>query len=202
MSWWGVFPRSREARHPSFYKKKLARDTFHTRKQKASNTHTTHRSYSLLHHNAEPILESRTSLPSGWEAGRKQAIAYILRAIFSIMNTTSTQSFVPEDAPKICTYVFKILEDGEHEDNADVMRNNIQSLLGSDHEVISLSKMRFSPLCTDDSSVFQHVIKVKTNSPTHVATKFMGNNWVREDHILFKASSPLVPINNSENNNT
>jgi len=130
-------------------------------------------------------------------------IAYIFRAIFSMMNTTSTPSFVPEDAPKICTYVFKILEDGEYEDNSDVMRNSIQSLLGSDHEVISLSKMKFSPLCTDDSSVFQHVIKVKTNSPTHVATKFMGNNWVREDHILFKSnSSPLVPINNSENNNT
>lgn len=113
----------------------------------------------------------------------------------------STKSTAREDiTPQICTYVLKIQYDEEHEDNADIIKDSIQSLLGSEHEVISLSKMRFSTPSTDDSSVFQHVIKVKTNSPTHVATKFMGNDWVREDHILFKASRPSsLTINISEN---
>jgi hypothetical protein len=115
------------------------------------------------------------------------------------MSTISTHSFDAQDvSPKICTYVFKIKGDEKDADNADIIRSNIQSLLGSEHEVVSLSKMRFSSLCTDDSSVFQHVMKVKTNSPTYVATKFMGNDWVREDHILFKASNPLLPTDSSE----
>jgi len=120
------------------------------------------------------------------------------------MSTISNQSPVEHDTTqKICTYVFKIKGDDEHTDNADLIRNNIQSLLGSEHEVISLSKMKFSSLCTDDSSVLQHVIKVKTNSPTHVATKFMGSDWVREDHILFKANrQEALPNNNLENNST
>mmetsp|Transcript_15372 Transcript_15372/g.31192 ORF Transcript_15372/g.31192 Transcript_15372/m.31192 type:complete len:119 (-) Transcript_15372:194-550(-) len=113
--------------------------------------------------------------------------------------TTKSTAVREDTTPQICTYVFKIQDDDEHEDNADVIKNSIQSLLGSEHEVISLSKMRFSAPSTDDSSIFQHVIKVKTNSPTHVATKFMGNNWVREDHILFKAGRPSIPTNISEN---
>ena len=105
---------------------------------------------------------------------------------------------VTEDAtPQICTYVFRIQDDNENEDNADVLHNSIQSILGSEHEVISLSKMRFSTIAHDESSVFQHVIKVKTNSPTHVATKFMGNNWVREDHILFKACTSQLVTNDN-----
>jgi hypothetical protein len=47
---------------------------------------------------------------------------------------------VREDTPQICTCVFKIQDDEEHEDNADIIKNSIQSLLGSEHEVISLSK--------------------------------------------------------------
>eukprot|EP00957_Ditylum_brightwellii_P122190 9317824-Ditylum_brightwellii.AAC.1 len=109
----------------------------------------------------------------------------------------STKSTAREDiTPQICTYVFKIQDDEEHADNADIMKCSIQSLLGSEHEVISLSKMRFSTPSTNDTSVFQHVIKVKTNSPTHVATKFMGSHWVREDHILFKASRPTSHTGN------
>ena len=91
--------------------------------------------------------------------------------------------------PKMCTYVFKIKGDDKHEDNADTMKDSMQSLLGCDHKVVSLSKMKILSLSTDDCSTFQQVIKVKTNSPTHVATMFMGNDWVREDHILFKSTN-------------
>lgn len=86
--------------------------------------------------------------------------------------------------PQICTYVFRIQDDDENEDNAAELQNSIQSDLGSEHEVLSLSKMRFSTVSGNDT-IFQHVLKVKTNSPTYIATKFMGNDWVREDHILF-----------------
>ena len=108
--------------------------------------------------------------------------------------------FVKEDAaPQICTYVFRIQDDNENEDNADELQNSVQSILGTEHEVISLSKMRISTIATVESSdAFQHVIKVKTNSPTHVATKFMGNNWVREDHILFRACLPSLATSTSE----
>jgi hypothetical protein len=103
------------------------------------------------------------------------------------------------ETPQICTYVFKIqYDDDEHEDNADMIKNSIQSLLGSEHEVMSLSKMKFNTPSTDDYSFLQHVIKVKTNSPTHVATKFMGNDWVREDHTLFKAR-PRTDISDNTN---
>jgi len=101
---------------------------------------------------------------------------------------------------QICTYVIKIQDDEEHEGNADIIRNNFQTILGSEHEVTSLSKMRFSS--PDDLSNFQYVIKVKTNSPTYVATMFLGNGWVREDHILFKASesSPHTKISENSKN--
>ena len=92
---------------------------------------------------------------------------------------------------QLCTYVFKIESDDEDKDDSDEIRNYIQSLLGHDHEVISASKMSFSTLRTDDSSVLQHVIKVKTNASTEVAEKIMGSDWVREDHILFKGNKPL-----------
>jgi len=101
------------------------------------------------------------------------------------------------ETPQICTYVCNIQDD---EDNADNIKRRFQSLLGSEHEVMSLSKMRFSAPSADDYSVLQHVIKVKTSSPTHVAIKFMGNQWVREDHILFKTTSgPTPPTNISDN---
>ena len=103
------------------------------------------------------------------------------------------------ETPQICTYIFKIQhDDDEHEDNADLMKNKVQSLLGSEHEVMSLSKMKFNTRSTDDSSFLQHVIKVKTNSPTHVAAQFMGNDWVREDFILFKAR-PRADISDNAN---
>ena len=99
-------------------------------------------------------------------------------------DTTTTQ--------QMCTYVFEIEDDDENEDNAAVLQNSIQSYLGSDHEVLSLNKMGFST-DSDDHTTFQHVLKVKTNSPTYVATKLLGNNgWVREDHILFKARQRTV----------
>lgn len=101
---------------------------------------------------------------------------------------------------QICTYVFKIQSEQEDIDDSDEIRTSIQSLLGPDHEVISASKMKFSTLCTDDSPVSQHVIKIKTKMPTHVATKFMGGEWVREDHVLFKASKPLIHTNIFRNN--
>lgn len=100
---------------------------------------------------------------------------------------------------QICTYVFKIESDDEDRDDSDEIRNYIQSLLGPDHEVISASKMSFSTLRTGDSSVLQHVLKVKTNAPTEVAEKVMGSDWVREDHILFKGSKPLNISDNNEN---
>jgi hypothetical protein len=101
---------------------------------------------------------------------------------------------------QICTYVFKIESDDEYRDDSDEIRNYIQLLLGPDHEVISASKMSFSTLRTDDSSsVLQHVVKVKTNAPTEVAEKFMGSDWVREDHILFKGSKPLKIFDKNEN---
>ena len=91
---------------------------------------------------------------------------------------------VEEDTTKkVCIYVFRLEDDDENEDNAAELQTSIQSILGSEHEVLSLSKMRFG---TPDETIFQHVVKVKTNSPSYVATKFMGNDWVREDHILFK----------------
>jgi hypothetical protein len=101
-------------------------------------------------------------------------------------------SAVEEDTRKKCTYVFAIEDDDEDQDNEALLQNVIQSILGSEHEVLSLVKMRF---CTNDSVEFQHVLKVKTNSPSYVATKFMGNDWVREDHILFKAKSPQAREN-------
>ena len=100
-------------------------------------------------------------------------------------------SSVEEDnTAKLCTYVFAIEDDDENEDNEAILQNVIQSILGSEHEVLSLVKMRFSTINSEPE--FQHVLKVKTNSPEYVATKFMGNNWVREDHILFKAKSPPI----------
>jgi hypothetical protein len=150
------------------------------------------------HHSLSGISSPTTSFTLG--------VTNTSTNFFRVLSTMSTKSTVREDiTQQICTYVFKIQDDEEHENNADIIKNNIQSILGSEHEVISVSKMRFSTPSTDDSSVFQFVIKVKTNSPTHVATKFMGNDWVREDHILFKASRPasLPPTNISENaNNT
>ncbi len=108
-------------------------------------------------------------------------------------DTTTTQ--------QMCTYVFEIEDDDENEDNAAVLQNSIQSYLGSDHEVLSLNKMGFST-DSDDDTTFQHVLKVKTNSPTYVATKLLGNNgWVREDHILFKARQQTVRTSDFENKN-
>lgn len=91
---------------------------------------------------------------------------------------------------QICTYVFRIENDDEDRDDSDEIRNELQTLLGPDHEVISSSKMKFSSQCTDNSSFLQHVVKIKTNAPSHVAAKF-GSDWVREDYILFKSIIPF-----------
>ena len=117
----------------------------------------------------------------------------ILQKLFNKMVDTDVSTL------QICTYVFKIESDDEDRDDSDEIRNYIQSLLGPDHEVISASKMSFSTLRTGDSSVLQHVLKVKTNAPTEVAEKVMGSDWVREDHILFKGSKPLNISDNNEN---
>ena len=125
---------------------------------------------------------------------RQSQLELITKFINFVIRTMSKEN----ETPQICTYVCKIQE--ENEDNADIIKSSLQLLLGPEHEVMSLTKMRFCAPSTDDSSVLQHVIKVKTSSPTHVATKFMGNNWVREDHILFKDTSrPSLPTNISDN---
>ena len=113
----------------------------------------------------------------------------------------SSGPIIREDTtPRVCTFVFKIKNDAEELDDEELMKNGIQSLLGSEHEVIALDRMRLSRPSVDDTVLFRHVIKVRTCSPTYVATKFMGNNWVREDHILFKSSiEASLPIDNIGN---
>jgi hypothetical protein len=90
--------------------------------------------------------------------------------------------------PITCTYIFRIdseTEDGEA--NPDETRTRIQSYIGSEHEVISASRIRLNATHTGNSTVLHHVVKIKTSAPTDVATKLMGDAWDREDHILFTA---------------
>jgi hypothetical protein len=87
--------------------------------------------------------------------------------------------------PITCTYVFRFDREDDNATPAET-RAIIQSYLGSEHEVLSSSKLQFNTIDTDNSSIIHHVVKVKTCAPTDVATKLMGNAWVRQDHILFK----------------
>jgi hypothetical protein len=101
--------------------------------------------------------------------------------------------------PQTCTYVFRFDEDDTA--SPDETRTILQSYLGSAHEVVSASRLKFNTTQTNNTSVIHHVVKVKTCAPTEVAIKLIGNNaWVREDHILFKAlpSSPSTKTTTKE----
>ena len=90
--------------------------------------------------------------------------------------------------PITCTYVFRIdSEREEDEASPEGTRRLIQSHLGSEHEVLAADRMRFNTNVPDKPTIVQHVIRIKTCAPEHVATKLMGNSWAREEHILFKA---------------
>ena len=98
--------------------------------------------------------------------------------------------------PQICTYVFRIQsEKDDREEDPNETRESIQNFIGSEHEVYSVSKMKFGTICAANSSVINHVIKIKTHAPTYVANKFMGHDWVREDHVIFKAGRPTAAHN-------
>ena len=84
---------------------------------------------------------------------RQSQLELITKFINFVIRTMSKEN----ETPQICTYVCKIQE--ENEDNADIIKSSLQLLLGPEHEVMSLTKMRFCAPSTDDSSVLQHVIK-------------------------------------------
>ena len=100
----------------------------------------------------------------------------------------STPSMEATATLKTCTYVLR-MDAGTEDENPDEIRSMLQSYLGSEHEVISLNRMRFNDSGTtySDDSEIHHVLSIKTRSPSEVATKLMGSAWERKDHILFKA---------------
>lgn len=107
------------------------------------------------------------------------------------MSLLSPSKNINTRIPQTCTYVFRIDEDDTA--TPSETRTLLQSYLGSAHEVVSASRLKFNTTHIDNTSVIHHVVKVKTYAPTEVATKLIGDNaWVRQDHILFKAK-PTSP---------
>jgi hypothetical protein len=103
------------------------------------------------------------------------------------MSIMSTPYIEATTMLQTCTYVLRIDAGTEDGENPDETRSLLQSYLGSEHEVISLNRMRFNDTIYSDDSEIHHVLSIKTRSPTEVATKLMGDRWVRKDHILFTA---------------
>jgi hypothetical protein len=65
---------------------------------------------------------------------------------------------------------------------SDDIKTRLQSLLGSDHEVVSTNKLKFN---TQD--VIQNVVVVRTGAPALVATRLLGNSWVTDNYTIYKA---------------
>ena len=65
---------------------------------------------------------------------------------------------------------------------SDDIKTRLQSLLGSDHEVVSTNKLKFN---TQD--VIQNVVVVRTCAPALVATRLLGNSWVTDNYTIYKA---------------
>jgi hypothetical protein len=72
------------------------------------------------------------------------------------------------------------------DDNPETTQAILQHILGPQHEVVSASTLSF-PNSTDpdDASVMHHIVKINTPTPDGIATRLMGENWVRKDHILY-----------------
>ena len=92
-------------------------------------------------------------------------------------------------APQTCSYVLRI-DSVDESASKDDIRRMIQSFLGNDHEVISVDRMKFHSVAKNDSSSIQNVVKVKTCAPSLVATKLIGNTWVRSEHVIYKSLPP------------
>lgn len=83
-----------------------------------------------------------------------------------------------------CTYVFKM--DADEMSDPEVTRVMLQQILGPEHEVVSASSLSFpnSP-DEDDAKWKHHVVKINTPTPDGIATRLMGEDWVRKDHIMY-----------------
>lgn len=90
----------------------------------------------------------------------------------------------------LCTYVYRVNGESVNANaTTEESQSILQSYLGNEHEVISIDSMNLNTIRNADSNsqVIHHVIKIRTHDPEYVAMKLMGDAWVREDHILFKA---------------
>lgn len=91
----------------------------------------------------------------------------------------------------LCTYVYRVHSESVNaEATPEQSQSLLQTYLGNEHEVVSVESMNLNTRRNVDSNsnVIHHVIKIKTHDPEYVAVKLMGDSWVREDHILFKAT--------------
>eukprot|EP00984_Skeletonema_dohrnii_P034607 scaffold33607_cov84-Skeletonema_dohrnii-CCMP3373.AAC.1 len=142
-----------------------------------------------LYHTISSPQKRCASLPALWK--RSNTTTYLHHYCTSLLLKTMNPSNINSvgNAPRLtCTYVMRI-ERATEEDmtTPEQARLLLQNFLGPEHEVMSANRMRFNTIHTDNSCIDHHVIKVRTCMPEAVATRLIGNTWVKEEHILFKA---------------
>eukprot|EP00986_Skeletonema_menzelii_P010493 scaffold5112_cov76-Skeletonema_menzelii.AAC.3 len=89
---------------------------------------------------------------------------------------------------QVCTYILRIDSEQQNEQmmRSAEIRFYLQALLGPEHDVLSVDKLKLNSSQADEFSPIHNVVKVKTCKPMVVANKLMGDKWIREDHVLFK----------------